>query len=98
MIGHNVRVGAHSALAACVAVAGSTTIGKRCMIGGLSGFAGHLTIADDVVITGYSAVTHSIARPGVYSGTLPVEEAHAWRRLDRKSTRLNSSHRCISYA
>jgi len=34
-----------------------------------------------VVITGYSAVTHSIARPGVYSGTLPVEEAHAWRRL-----------------
>jgi len=81
MIGHNVRIGAHSALAACVAVAGSTTIGKRCMIGGLSGFAGHLTIADDVVITGYSAVTHSIARPGVYSGTLPVEEAHAWRRL-----------------
>jgi UDP-3-O-[3-hydroxymyristoyl] glucosamine N-acyltransferase len=80
-IGHNVRIGAHSALAACIGVAGSTTIGKRCMIGGHSGFAGHLTIADDVVITGYSAVTHSIARPGVYSGTLPVEEAHAWRRL-----------------
>ena len=80
-IGHNVRIGAHSALAACVGVAGSTTIGRRCMIGGGAGFAGHLTIADDVVITGYSAVTHSIARPGVYSGTLPVEEAHAWRRL-----------------
>src|SRR5438874_4595784 len=50
-------------------------------IGGGAGFAGHLTIADDVVITGYSAVTHSIATAGVYSGTLPVEEAHAWRRL-----------------
>lgn len=80
-IGHNVRIGAHSALAACVGVAGSTTIGKRCMVGGGAGFAGHLTIADDVVITGYSAVTHSIARAGVYSGALPVEEAHAWRRL-----------------
>jgi len=80
-IGHNVRIGAHSALAACVGVAGSTTIGERCMIGGGAGFAGHLTIADDVVITGYSAVTHSIASPGVYSGVLPVEEAHAWRRL-----------------
>ena len=80
-IGHNVHIGAHSALAACIGVAGSTTIGKRCMIGGGAGFAGHLTIADDVVITGYSAVTHSIARAGVYSGTLPVEEAHAWRRL-----------------
>jgi UDP-3-O-[3-hydroxymyristoyl] glucosamine N-acyltransferase len=80
-IGHNVRIGAHSALAACVGVAGSTTIGKRCMIGGHAGFAGHLAIADDVVITGYSAVTRSIASPGVYSGTLPLEEAHAWRRL-----------------
>ena len=80
-IGHNVRIGAHSALAACVGVAGSTTIGKRCMIGGHTGFAGHLAIADDVVITGCSAVTHSIASPGVYSGTLPIEEARAWRRL-----------------
>src|SRR5207248_875658 len=42
---------------------------------------GTVRLGDDVVITGYSAVTHSIARPGVYSGTLPVEEAHAWRRL-----------------
>ena len=80
-IGHNVRIGAHSALAACIGIAGSTTIGKRCMIGGHTGFAGHLTIADDVVITGCSAVTHSIAKSGVYSGTLPLEEAHAWRRL-----------------
>jgi UDP-3-O-[3-hydroxymyristoyl] glucosamine N-acyltransferase len=80
-IAHNVRIGAHSALAACVGVAGSTTIGRRCMIGGGAGFADHLTIADDVVITGYSAVTHSIAIAGVYSGTLPVEEAHSWRRL-----------------
>src|SRR6267378_4604080 len=70
-----VRIGAD------VEIGANTTIDRRCMIGGGAGFAGHLTIADDVVITGYSAVTHSIARPGVYSGTLPVEEAHAWRRL-----------------
>jgi UDP-3-O-[3-hydroxymyristoyl] glucosamine N-acyltransferase len=76
-----VRIGAHSALAACVGVAGSTTIGRRCMIGGGAGFAGHLTIADDVVITGYSMVTHSVTRAGVYSSGIPLEEAHAWRRL-----------------
>ena len=81
MIAHNVRVGAHTAIAACVGVSGSTTIGRRCMIGGGAGFAGHISIADDVVITGYSAVTHSITSAGVYSGTLPVEEAHTWRRL-----------------
>jgi len=81
MIGHNVRVGAHSALAACTGVSGSTTIGKRCMIGGMCGFAGHITIADDVVITGYSMISHSVTRAGVYSSGIPLEEARTWRRM-----------------
>jgi len=81
MIGHNVRIGAHTAIAGCTGVSGSTTIGRRCMIGGAVGLAGHLTIADDVVITGYSCVSRSIASAGVYSSTLPIEEAHTWRRL-----------------
>jgi len=33
------------------------------------------------VITGGSAVSHSIASAGVYSSTLSTEEAHVWRRL-----------------
>jgi UDP-3-O-[3-hydroxymyristoyl] glucosamine N-acyltransferase len=81
MIGHNAHIGAHTVIAGCTGVSGSTIIGKRCMIGGAVGFAGHLSIADDVVITGYSAVSRSIVRAGVYSATLPIEEAHAWRRL-----------------
>jgi UDP-3-O-[3-hydroxymyristoyl] glucosamine N-acyltransferase len=80
-IGHNVRIGAHTAIAALTGISGSTTVGKRCMIGGAVGFAGHLSIADDVVITGCSAVSHSIPSAGVYSSTLPIEEAHTWRRL-----------------
>ena len=80
-IGHNVRIGAHTVIAACCGISGSTTIGKRCMIGGGVGMNGHISICDDVVITGYSAVTHSITRPGVYSGTIPLEEARVWRRL-----------------
>jgi UDP-3-O-[3-hydroxymyristoyl] glucosamine N-acyltransferase len=92
-VGHNVRIGAHSALAACVGISGSTTIGKRCMIGGAVGFNGHITIADDVVITGYTMVSHSITRPGIYSGGIPLEEAGAWRRLVarfKRSGRLES--------
>jgi UDP-3-O-[3-hydroxymyristoyl] glucosamine N-acyltransferase len=81
MVAHNVRIGAHTAIAACTGISGSTSIGKRCMIAGMVGFAGHLSIADDVVITGGSAVSHSITSAGVYSSTLPTEEAHAWRRL-----------------
>ncbi len=51
-VGHNVVIGAHTAIAACTGISGSTVIGQRCMIGGMVGFAGHLTIADDVVVTG----------------------------------------------
>jgi len=90
MIAHNVRVGAHSALAACVGVSGSTSIGRRCMIGGQVGIGGHLTISDDVIITGCTMVSHSIPRPGVYSGGIPLEEAHVWRRLVARFKRLDS--------
>ncbi len=92
-VGHNVRIGAHSALAACVGISGSTIIGKRCMIGGAVGIAGHLTITDDVVITGLSLVSHSITQPGVYSGAIPLEAAGTWRRLVarfKRSGRLES--------
>jgi UDP-3-O-[3-hydroxymyristoyl] glucosamine N-acyltransferase len=81
MIAHNVRIGAHTAIAACTGISGSTSIGRRCMIGGMVGIAGHLGIADDVVITAKSSVSHSIPGAGVYSSTLPTEEAHTWRRL-----------------
>jgi UDP-3-O-[3-hydroxymyristoyl] glucosamine N-acyltransferase len=81
MIAHNVRIGAHTVIAACTGISGSTSIGRRCMIGGMVGFAGHISIADDVVITAKSAVSHSIPSAGVYSSTLPTEEAHTWRRL-----------------
>jgi len=81
MIAHNVRIGAHTAIAACTGISGSTSIGRRCMIGGAVGIAGHISIADDVVITGKSAVSHSITSAGVYSSTIPVEEARSWRRL-----------------
>lgn len=90
MIAHNVRVGAHSALAACVGISGSTTIGRSCMIGGQVGIGGHLTIADNVIITGCTMVSHSIPRPGVYSGGIPLEEAHVWRRLVARFKRIDS--------
>ena len=89
-IGHNVRVGAHSALAACVGVSGSTTIGRRCMIAGQVGIAGHLTINDDVVITARTGISHSITAPGVYSGHIPHEVAATWRRLVARFKRLES--------
>ena len=79
-IAHNVRIGAHTAIAACVGIAGSTRIGRHCRIGGAAGLAGHITIADGVEISGYTAVTKSIHQPGVYSGLYPFEANRDWRR------------------
>jgi UDP-3-O-[3-hydroxymyristoyl] glucosamine N-acyltransferase len=87
-VGHNVTIGAHTAIAGCTGISGSTSIGKRCMIGGMVGFAGHLTIADDVTITGCSLVSSSIREPGSYSSAIPVVETRAWRRTVAQLRRL----------
>jgi len=90
MIAHNVRIGEHSALAAAVAIAGSSVVGKRCILGGKVGLTGHITLCDDVVVLGTTFISHSISKPGVYSSALPSEEAGVWRRIVGRIKRLDS--------
>lgn len=92
-VGHNVSIGAHTAIAACTGISGSTVIGRRCMIGGMVGFAGHLTIADDVVITGCSLVSASIREPGSYSSGMPTVSTRAWRRMVAHFRRFGEKER-----
>ena len=89
-VGHNCRIGAHTVIAGCVGISGSSIIGSRCMIGGAVGIAGHLEIGDDVVVTGYSLVTHSLPGPGVYSSGMPAIEAGRWRRAVARLHRLDA--------
>jgi UDP-3-O-[3-hydroxymyristoyl] glucosamine N-acyltransferase len=88
-IGHNVRVGAHTAMAACVGVSGSTTIGKHCMIAGMVGISGWLDITDGVIVTGRTMVSSSIRQPGTYSGTLPMDDARKFRRNAARFKKLD---------
>jgi UDP-3-O-[3-hydroxymyristoyl] glucosamine N-acyltransferase len=94
-IGHNVRIGAHTAIAGCCGVSGSTSIGARCMIGGMVGIAGHLTICDDVVVTGRSFVNSSIRKPGYYSGGITVDEASRFRKNAARFHRLDELARQV---
>lgn len=87
-IAHNCRIGAHTAIAACVGMAGSTVVGQRCMIGGAAVISGHLKIVDDVVILGKAMVTKSLLKPGVYGSGMPVMPAREWRRLIGRLRRL----------
>ncbi|MDX1656125.1 MAG: UDP-3-O-(3-hydroxymyristoyl)glucosamine N-acyltransferase [Candidatus Competibacteraceae bacterium] len=88
-VAHNVRVGAHSAVAGCVGIAGSATIGRHCMLGGGVGVAGHLTIADGVQVTGMSLVAQSIPQAGVYSSGLTVEPNRLWNRISARLRALD---------
>ena len=79
-IGHNVRVGAHSAMAGCVGVAGSAKIGRHCTFGGGAIVLGHLELADHVHITAATVVSRSIAKPGQYSGMFPIDDNASWEK------------------
>ncbi|HEX2012258.1 MAG TPA: UDP-3-O-(3-hydroxymyristoyl)glucosamine N-acyltransferase [Roseateles sp.] len=79
-IGHNVRIGAHTAMAGCVAVAGSTRIGAHCTVGGAAGIIGHLRIADHVHISAFTLITRSIAKPGLYTGAFPFDDNASWEK------------------
>jgi len=99
-IAHNVHVGAHTAMAARTGIAGSTKIGRRCMIAGGVGIIGHLTVCDDVILQVRSLVAQSIDEPGMYGGTLPADAAARWRRnaarfkqLDALAKRLHALER-----
>lgn len=89
-IAHNVRIGDHTAMAACSGVAGSTTIGKRCMIGGSANIMGHIDIVDDVVVSAVSFATKSIPEKGVYTGSVPSMEHKEWTRNYSRLRHLDS--------
>ena len=89
-IGHNVHIGKHSALAGCVGVAGSATIGAHCTIGGGAIVLGHLALADEVNISAASVVTRSIRKPGHYTGLFPIDDNAAWEKNAASLKQLHS--------
>ena len=89
MIAHNVRIGAHTAMAAMTGISGSTTIGKRCLFAGQSGAVGHITICDDVVVSGKAVISKDITEPGVYAASFTAEPAREWSRKVARFRRLD---------
>ncbi|MGB5097365.1 MAG: UDP-3-O-(3-hydroxymyristoyl)glucosamine N-acyltransferase [Porticoccaceae bacterium] len=102
-IGHNVRLGENTAMAAYAAIAGSTTVGKNCIFAGQSGAVGHVSICDNVIAHARCTLSKSITRPGAYSADLLMDETPQWRRnaarfrhLDEIARRLKKLENKIS--
>ncbi len=89
-IGHNVQIGAHSAFAGCVGVAGSAKIGRHCTAGGGAIILGHLTLVDHVHITAATVITRSILQPGQYSGLFPFDDNASWEKNAATLRQLHS--------
>ena len=87
-IAHNAQIGEHTAMAACCGIAGSTVIGKRCMFAGMAGTVGHITVCDDVIVSGQGVLTRDISEPGVYAGLFPAEPVSVWNRRVASFRRL----------
>ncbi len=79
-VGHNVRIGAHTAIAGCVAIAGSARIGRHCRIAGAASIVGHIELADHVQVSAATLVTRSLTAPGTYSGAFPLDDHAAWEK------------------
>lgn len=92
-VGHNVHIGAHTAMAGTVAIAGSAKIGRYCMIAGGAGIAGHLEICDRVVVTAMSLVTRSIREPGEYSSGTGLMDNRSWRKNAARFRQLDKMAR-----
>lgn len=79
-IAHNCHIGAHTAMAGCVGMAGSTTVGKYCTFGGAAMINGHITIADHVNVGPSTMIPRSLTEPGTYIGYYPMSRPAEWEK------------------
>ncbi len=103
-IAHNVFIGAHTAMAARVGIAGSTKIGRYCLLGGGCGIQGHIEIADRVTIAARSTAYYSITEAGsTWTSLIPAQPITEWqrnlsrlRKLDQLARKLLKLERRIT--
>ncbi|WP_417665342.1 UDP-3-O-(3-hydroxymyristoyl)glucosamine N-acyltransferase [Pseudidiomarina sp.] len=88
-IAHNVFIDEDTAIAGCTVLAGSCRIGKRCLIGGATAINGHISVCDDVQISGFSMVIKEITEPGAYASGIPAAPQREWRRNGARYRQLD---------
>ncbi len=100
-LGHNVRVGALSIMAAMAGVAGSTKIGRGVLFGGQAGAIGHLEIGDQARVAAAARVMRDVPAGETVAGdpARPNREYLRWRvhldRLPRLSDRVKALERAV---
>ena len=78
-VSHNCQIGSHVILTGGFMVAGSTSLGDHCLIGGRTTVTDHVKVCAGVQLGGLSAVTKDITEPGAYGGH-PLQPFKAFLR------------------
>lgn len=86
-LAHNCQVGEYTVIAALCGISGSAKIGRRNVLAGQVAFNDHVSVADDVILAGRTAVTSNLPKPGTYLGFPARPHGEAMRSLIL-STRL----------
>lgn len=75
-IAHGVMIGEDNLIIAQTGIAGSTTTGKHVVLAGQVAIAGHIHLADGVMISAKSGVSKNLTKAGKYGGipVLPLDE------------------------
>jgi UDP-3-O-[3-hydroxymyristoyl] glucosamine N-acyltransferase len=81
-IAHNCEIGENTIIAAMAGFAGSSKIGKGCMIGGGAKIGPNISIADKTVISPTTAIGRSIKKEGQrFTGALPPLDHKDWLKF-----------------
>lgn len=97
-VGHNVKIGAHTVIAAQTGISGSCNFGHHVVIGGQAGFGEHCTVEEGVVIGGQAGVLNgkTVQKGQVVWGTparplAKFKEIYAWfARLPELGARIRA--------
>ncbi len=99
-IGHNVRIGHDTVIAALTGISGSCTVGNNVMLGGQVGMGDHAHIGDGVMLGGQGGVLpgKTLDGPGVVFWGTPAQpvkhilrELSILRRLRRREKNIDKS-------
>lgn len=86
-IGHNCHIKQDVLMCAQVGLSGTTTIGARSILAGRVASADHVTVVDDVLLTGNTVVRQDILSPGQYAGD-PAQPLMDWLKQQSLMKRL----------
>jgi UDP-3-O-[3-hydroxymyristoyl] glucosamine N-acyltransferase len=78
-IGHSCTVDEDALICSQTGLAGTSYIGKRVVLAGQVGIAGHLKVGDDAIITAKSATSHDV-EPGKTISGIPAFDNRDWLR------------------